>query len=113
MQGAGVIRLVEGVSAVEQVALQESKLHASEFIIPRGKCLEVFVAKDEGGFGVEARMLEQDSGLDLAFARGGTGLQLSACSSITAELRGSLQVRTVRGAAPALIATAETRLTEE
>ncbi len=113
MQVAGVIRFADGVSMIEQVSLQESKLHASEFIVPRGRCLQVFVAKDQGGFGVEARMLEQDSGLDLAFARGGTGLQLSACAPAGTPVSGSLQVRTVRGSAPALIAFAESLPNEE
>jgi hypothetical protein len=89
---------------IQRHALAPATMARSNLTLPAGVCGAVVIAKQGMSFGLEARLIDQNTGLELDFARAGHALRVRACASDDADTAVVLEVRTTSRPDDALVA---------
>lgn len=105
---AGHLEMPHDIGKVTEVKLASHQLTRVALSIPAAHCQTIFASKGSGGWGVEARILDQNGDL-LDLARAANAVTARACAGQGAHLNATLELRTVRGHAQGLWAARQER----
>jgi len=89
------------------IELTPQRLHTSSFVVPANGCTEVLAALDEGGSGLEARLVDEASGEDV-LGRGRFVASQRICAGNTPR-KARLELRLDSGPSKALVLVREAR----
>jgi hypothetical protein len=104
------IRTPRDATGVTELKLSAEKLSTERRHVARGVCLDAALALDVGAEGAELRVVDADTGAEIALARGTHSAIATACAlEKPGDLRVSIEMRVGAGAADALLATLERR----
>jgi hypothetical protein len=107
---SGMLSSPEQIGKVNQVQLKETRLLKIPLSIPVAHCQTVFVAGDEGTWGIEARIYDTSTGLELDLAQGARSVTARACAGRGAHRNAQLELRATRGEAHAFWAARQEQL---
>jgi hypothetical protein len=108
MVARGALLRVNAIGKPSELALTAEQLTRVPVQVPADRCLEVDVAIEGAATGVELRVLDVDSGVELDSAVGETAASARLCAYRRVglgSLNARLELRTVSGSARALLAT--------
>jgi hypothetical protein len=109
----GRLKMPSDIGKVTSVRLSAERLQRVLLSIPAAHCQTIFVSKDTGGWGVEARLLNEKTGEPLDFSRGARAVTVRACAPVGSHLNAKLELRSVRGEATGLWASLQEKLSTE
>lgn len=101
------------LDSLEMSELLPTSLLRSSVRLGAAQCQIFFIAQDAEGYGVEARVFDSDTGIDLDFASGPHSVSVRACAPADRTVDLQLEVRSLHRPTPALIATQRYPLTSE
>ncbi len=105
MQESGALHMPREVGPVREVTLSETELERMQLPVPKGRCLDVFVAVGAGGSGAEVRLIDAKSGLEIAMSRGNVAATARACALEGGPVEAIAELRTGQGKMAALVTT--------
>jgi len=86
--------------------LSAAKLSTERRQVARGACIDAALALDVGAEGAELRLMDADTGAEIALARGTHSAMAKACAiDRPTDLRLDIEMRVGAGTADALLAT--------
>ncbi len=106
---AGLIEMPSEIGKVHQALLSAEKLLRIPFEVPAAHCVTFTVGRGSGGYGISARMLEKESGLELDSSEGARSVLVRTCSDAE-HVSAVLELRAVRGEAMVLYASRQQKL---
>jgi hypothetical protein len=109
-QQAGSVAMPKDIGRVDVQPLDSDKLVRASLSIPASHCRTVYAAKGSGGWGVEGRLVDSNSRIQLDLARGAEGITLRACAGQGSHLDATLELRAVRGHSTALWSSKQEKL---
>jgi hypothetical protein len=107
---AGYLTYPEDIGRVTALEVSNTKLGRFSLTVPASHCQTIFLAGGPGAFGLEARVIDVGSGLELDRSVGRTSVTLRACAPEGGGLNAVLEVRATSGATRALWAARQERL---
>jgi hypothetical protein len=100
------IRTPKDATGVAEVKLSAETLAKEQRQVPRGTCLDAAMALDTGAEGAEIRLVDADTGAEIALARGTYSVMATACAlDRPTDLRLDIEMRVGAGTADAFLAT--------
>ena len=105
---AGVLPSLDSPPTTKALELVPDRLTRVDFEIPLQRCLTFHLALDGGAWGVELRVFDAESGLEIASMRGAGLATARACGSRGRKMRVTVEARSVQGRAKALLGSVQT-----
>lgn len=100
------IRTPKDATGVVELKLNAETLSKERRQVPRGACVDAALALDSGAEGAEIRLIDADTGAEIALARGTRSAMATACAlDRSTDLRLDIEMRVGAGSAEALLAT--------
>lgn len=109
-QQAGNLSMPHDIGEVNVKPIRTDQLARETLSIPSSHCRTIHAAKGSGGWGIEGRLIDSQSRLQLDLARGAGGITLRACAGRGSHLDATLELRTVRGQSTALWSSRQEKL---
>jgi hypothetical protein len=97
----GQLTMPHEIGKVTEVALASDQVKRAPLSIPASHCQTIVASKGPGGWGVEARIVDQNGEI-LDLARASDAVTARACAPQGAHLNATLELRAVRGRAQGL-----------
>jgi len=101
----GLIKNGAQAGKITHHALAPERLETEEVLVPIGRCIDLTLALGANATGAEVRLVNADSGEELALARGTTVTSARACAISTGTLHVRAELRAAAGQSDGLSAT--------
>lgn len=109
-QSGGYLTLPAEIGRVTAIDLSTTQLARLPLSVPALHCQTIFIGSGHGAWGLDARIVDSASGLEMDRSVGRTSAQLRACAPRGGELKALLEVRVTSGATRALWAARQEKL---
>lgn len=106
----GYLTLPTEIGRVTAIDISPTRLTRVPLSVPALHCQTIFIGAGHGAWGLDARIVDSASGLEVDRSIGRTSAQLRACAPRGGELKALLEIRTTSGATRALWAARQEKL---
>lgn len=105
----GFVSRAEDIGKVEAITVRPDHLQRFEFRVPTKRCQTIMVGAGPEAWGLELRLINAETGMDLDFSRGAHTVSARACGE-GETARVVAELRSARGSTTALVSSRQTEL---